>query len=113
MTRIIQLTGALLGTLIGFALGLTLLQRAGDLIEPANRPAFLTAFVVATLLFSVDVGPFGVLLLVVGLVFLGINVATDGQWLLNTITANNQTKVYGAVARIGATNQAAALGVRP
>ena len=49
MTRIIQLTGALLGTLIGFALGRTLLQRAGDLIEPANRPAFLTAFVVATL----------------------------------------------------------------
>ena len=52
MTRIIQLTGALLGTLIGFALGLALLQRAGDLIEPANRPAFLTAFVVATLLFG-------------------------------------------------------------
>jgi uncharacterized protein YacL len=52
MTRIIQLTGALLGTLIGFALGLALLQRAGDLVEPANRPAFLTAFVVATLLFG-------------------------------------------------------------
>ena len=52
MTRIIQLTGALLGTLIGFALGLALLQRAGDLILPANRPAFLTAFVVATLLFG-------------------------------------------------------------
>ena len=52
MTRIIQLTGALLGTLIGFALGLALLQRAGDLIQPANRPAFLTAFVVATLLFG-------------------------------------------------------------
>src|SRR5688572_33480561 len=52
MTRTIQLTGALLGTLIGFALGLALLQRAGDLIEPANRPAFLTAFVVATLLFG-------------------------------------------------------------
>ena len=52
MTRIIQLTGALLGTLFGFALGLALLQRAGDLIEPANRPAFLTAFVVATLLFG-------------------------------------------------------------
>ena len=46
MTRIIQLTGALLGTLIGFALGLALLQRAGELIQPANRPAFLTAFVV-------------------------------------------------------------------
>lgn len=52
MTRIIQLTGALLGTLIGFALGLALLQRAGDLIAEANRPAFLTAFVVATLLFG-------------------------------------------------------------
>ena len=52
MTRIIQLTGALLGTLIGFALGLALLQRAGDLVEEANRPAFLTAFVVATLLFG-------------------------------------------------------------
>jgi uncharacterized protein YacL len=52
MTRIIQFTGALLGTLIGFALGLALLQRAGGLIEEANRPAFLTAFVVATLLFG-------------------------------------------------------------
>jgi len=52
MTRIIQLTGALLGTLIGFALGLALLQRAGGLIEAPNRPAFLTAFVVATLLFG-------------------------------------------------------------
>ncbi len=52
MTRIVQLTGALLGTLIGFALGLALLQRAGSLIEDANRPAFLTAFVVATLLFG-------------------------------------------------------------
>lgn len=52
MTRIIQLTGALLGTLIGFAVGLSLLPRAGDLIQPENRPAFLTAFVVATLLFG-------------------------------------------------------------
>ena len=52
MTRIIQLMGALLGTLIGFALGLALLERSGTLIEPANRPAFLTAFVVATLLFG-------------------------------------------------------------
>jgi uncharacterized protein YacL len=52
MTRIIQLAGALLGTLIGFALGLALLERSGTLIEPANRPAFLTAFVVATLLFG-------------------------------------------------------------
>jgi len=52
MTRIIQLMGALVGTLIGFALGLVLLERSGTLIEPANRPAFLTAFVVATLLFG-------------------------------------------------------------
>ena len=33
--------------------------------------------------------------LVVGLVFLGINVATDGQWLLNTITANINPFVPG------------------
>jgi len=52
MTRIIQLTGALLGTLFGFAIGLALLVRFPDLIQPANRPAFLTAFVVATLLFG-------------------------------------------------------------
>jgi len=52
MTRIIQFLGALLGTLIGFALGLALLQRAGPLIGLPNRPAFLTAFVVATLLFG-------------------------------------------------------------
>ena len=52
MTRIIQLVGALLGTLIGFVLGLMLLQRAGDLIEAGNKPAFLTAFVVASLLFG-------------------------------------------------------------
>jgi uncharacterized protein YacL len=52
MTKIIQLVGALLGTLLGFALGLVLLQRSGDFIAPPNRPAFLTAFVVATLLFG-------------------------------------------------------------
>ena len=52
MTRIIQLMGALLGTLVGFALGLALLGRAGGLIEPPNRVAFLTAFVAATLLFG-------------------------------------------------------------
>jgi 4-amino-4-deoxy-L-arabinose transferase-like glycosyltransferase len=33
--------------------------------------------------------------LVVGLVFVGINVATDGQWLLNTITANINPFVPG------------------
>ena len=32
---------------------------------------------------------------VVGLVFLGINVATDGQWMLNTITANLNPFVPG------------------
>jgi uncharacterized protein YacL len=52
MTRIIQILGALLGTLIGFGLGLALLTNAGDLIEQPNRPAFLTAFVVITLLFG-------------------------------------------------------------
>ncbi len=35
------------------------------------------------------------LALVTGLVFLGINVATDGQWLLNTITANINPFVPG------------------
>ena len=52
MIRVIQLAGALLGTLLGLALGLVLLQRADGFIEPANRPAFLTAFVVAMLLFG-------------------------------------------------------------
>ena len=52
MTRIIQLLGALLGTFVGFGLGLALLTRAEGLIDPANRPAFLTAFVVVTLLFG-------------------------------------------------------------
>jgi len=52
MTRIIQLLGALLGTLAGFGLGLLLLARTEGLIENSNRPAFLTAFVVASLLFG-------------------------------------------------------------
>ena len=52
MTRIIQLTGALLGTLFGFAIGLALLQRAGGLIGDSNRVAFLVAFVVAMFLFG-------------------------------------------------------------
>jgi uncharacterized protein YacL len=52
MTKIIQLVGALLGTLLGFALGLLILQKSGDLIQAPNRPAFLMAMVAATLLFG-------------------------------------------------------------
>ena len=52
MTKIIQLVGALLGTLLGMALGLLILERAGNLVSPPNRPAFLMAMVVATLLFG-------------------------------------------------------------
>jgi uncharacterized protein YacL len=52
MTKIIQLVGALLGTLFGFALGLLILQRASGLVEEPNRPAFLMAVVAASLLFG-------------------------------------------------------------
>lgn len=52
MTKLIQLVGALLGTLLGFGLGLLILERAGDAISSPNRPAFLMAMVVATLLFG-------------------------------------------------------------
>jgi uncharacterized protein YacL len=52
MTKIIQLVGALLGTLLGFALGLLILDRTNGLIQNANRPAFLMAMVAATLLFG-------------------------------------------------------------
>jgi uncharacterized protein YacL len=52
MTRIIHLLGALIGVLAGLPLGLVLLQRSEGIIEPANRIAFLTAFVVASLLFG-------------------------------------------------------------
>jgi len=52
MTKIIQLVGALLGTFFGFGLGLLILERAGDGISQANRPAFLVAIVVASLLFG-------------------------------------------------------------
>lgn len=51
-TRVIQLAGALIGTLFGFALGLALLRAAGGFISPENGPAFLTAFVVAMFLFG-------------------------------------------------------------
>ena len=53
MTKIIQLVGALLGTLLGFALGLLILSKADTtIIEAPNRPAFLMAMVAATLLFG-------------------------------------------------------------
>jgi uncharacterized protein YacL len=52
MTKIIQLVGALLGTVLGFALGLLILARSGDAIGTPNRPAFLMAMVVASLLFG-------------------------------------------------------------
>jgi uncharacterized protein YacL len=52
MTKLIQILGALVGTIGGLVLGVQLLTEAGSLIEPGNRPAFLTAFVVASLLFG-------------------------------------------------------------
>ncbi len=52
MTRLIQLLGALLGTIGGLALGVVLLNQAQGLLDPGNRGAFLTAFVVASLLFG-------------------------------------------------------------
>jgi uncharacterized protein YacL len=52
MTKIIQLVGALLGTVAGFGFGLLILDRGDSLISPANRPAFLMAMVVASLLFG-------------------------------------------------------------
>jgi uncharacterized protein YacL len=52
MTRLIQFLGALLGTIGGLALGVVLLRQAEGLLDPGNRGAFLTAFVVASLLFG-------------------------------------------------------------
>ncbi len=52
MQTIVRLSGALLGIIFGFGLGLLILDRTGDLIAPANRPAFLVAIVVAALLFG-------------------------------------------------------------
>src|SRR3990172_5459504 len=51
MTKIIQLVGSLLGTVFGFGLGLLILERASGSISQANKPAFLVAIVVASLLF--------------------------------------------------------------
>lgn len=58
MIRLFQVIGALVGTAIGFGIGLALLERAGDMVAPANRPAFLTAFVVASLLFGYLLTPY-------------------------------------------------------
>ena len=52
MHKIIQLLGALVGALFGIALGLLILDRAPELIAVPNRPAFLMAIVVASLLFG-------------------------------------------------------------
>ncbi|HEX2193669.1 MAG TPA: PIN domain-containing protein [Candidatus Limnocylindria bacterium] len=52
MTKIIQLVGALLGTVFGFALGLLILDRAPGVVSDPNRPAFLMAMVAASLLFG-------------------------------------------------------------
>lgn len=52
MTKLIQLLGALLGTLFGFGLGLLILERAPGAISAPNKPAFLMAMVAASLLFG-------------------------------------------------------------
>jgi len=52
MIKIIQLVGALLGTLFGFALGLLILNSAANPVSDPNRPAFLMAVVAASLLFG-------------------------------------------------------------
>jgi uncharacterized protein YacL len=52
MNKVIQLLGALLGTLFGFVLGLLILSRAPDMVAVPNRPAFLMALVAASLLFG-------------------------------------------------------------
>ena len=52
MQTIVRLAGALLGIILGFGLGLLILDRTGDLIDSPNRPAFLIAVVVASLLFG-------------------------------------------------------------
>jgi uncharacterized protein YacL len=52
MNKIIQLVGALLGTFVGFGLGLLILDRTPDVVALPNRPAFLMALVAASLLFG-------------------------------------------------------------
>ncbi len=61
MQTIVRLSGALLGIILGFGLGLLVLDRTGDLINPANRPAFLIACVVAALLFGYLAIPYATL----------------------------------------------------
>ena len=61
MQTIVRLSGALLGIILGFGLGLLILDRTGDLIDPANRPAFLVAVVVAALLFGYLAIPYATL----------------------------------------------------
>jgi uncharacterized protein YacL len=58
MTKVIQLAGALFGTLFGFVLGLLILQRAPELVDQPNRSAFLIAMVVAALLFGYLATPY-------------------------------------------------------
>jgi uncharacterized protein YacL len=58
MTKLLQLAGALLGTLFGFVLGLLILQRAPELVDQPNRSAFLIAMVVAALLFGYLATPY-------------------------------------------------------
>ncbi len=52
MIKLVQLIGALLGTLVGFSLGLLILQQAPGAVDLPNRPAFLVAMVAAALLFG-------------------------------------------------------------
>jgi uncharacterized protein YacL len=106
MTKIIQLVGALLGTLLGMGLGLLILERAPGAISQPNKPAFLMAMVVATLLFGYLAIPYatvrparwavdrlaqagagefalGVAAIVVGLlmgVFAGLPLSSIGGW---------------------------------
>ncbi len=61
MQTIVRLSGALLGIILGFGLGLLILDRVPDLIDPANRPAFLVAIVVAALLFGYLAIPYATL----------------------------------------------------
>lgn len=58
MTKIIQLLGALVGTVIGFGFGLLILERSPDIVSAPNKPAFLMAVVAAALLFGYLATPY-------------------------------------------------------